>query len=81
MNTIFKAVLLATAVLSTPAVFAQDSGVAAGNDQVATSTANGSTATIVAVSVGVFAIIGAVVAGSASNGSSTATSTSTSTTR
>jgi len=82
MNTFFKAALLATVVLSTPAVvFADDTGVAAGSNQLASSTANGSTATIVAAGVGAVAVIGAIVAGSSnSNGNGTTSTTSTTST-
>ena len=77
MNTIFKAAMLATVVLSTSAVFADDTGVAAGSNTQASNTAKGSTATIVAAGVGTAAIIGAIIAGSSDNGNGTATSTST----
>jgi hypothetical protein len=78
MKASFKAALLLTAALSTPAVFADDSGVAAGSDVAGANVASGTVATIVALSVGVGGIVGAVIAGSSSkNGTSTSTSTST----
>lgn len=55
-----------------------DAGVAAGSQASASSAAAGSTAIIVAVGVGVFAVIGAIIAGSSSN-STTATTSTTST--
>ncbi len=79
MNTVLKAALLATAILGAPAIFADDTGVAAGSDTQASNTAKGSTATIVAAGVGTAAMIGAIVAGSSSNGSSSTTSTTSTT--
>jgi hypothetical protein len=52
-------------------------GVAAGSTEAAGAAAAGSTAILVAVGVGVFAVIGAVVAGSSSNGTTATTTTST----
>jgi len=50
-------------------------GVAAGSQASASSAAAGSTAVIVAVGVGVFAVIGAIIAGSSSNSTTSTTST------
>jgi hypothetical protein len=58
----------------------QQAGVAAGSSASASSAAAGSTAIIVAVGVGVFAVIGAIIAGSSSNGSGTTSTTSTTST-
>ena len=48
MKTVLKAALVATAVLSSQAILADDNGVAAGSSATASSAAKGSTATIVA---------------------------------
>jgi hypothetical protein len=53
----------------------QQAGVAAGSSASASSAAAGSTAIIIAVGVGLFAVIGAVIAGSSSNTSTTTTTT------
>jgi hypothetical protein len=76
MKTALKAALIGTALLGAAPVFAEDTGVAAGSSNVASSVAAGSTATIVAVGIGTAAVIGAVVAGSSSNGTTSTTSTS-----
>jgi hypothetical protein len=52
-------------------------GVAAGSEASASSAAAGSTAVIIAVGVGVFAVIGAIIAGSSNNTTTTTSTTST----
>ena len=77
MKMALKAALLATAVFAAPAIFADDTGVAAGSDTQAKSTAEGSTATMVAAGVGTLAVIGAIVAGSSDNNGTTSTTSTT----
>ncbi|MBX6419682.1 MAG: hypothetical protein QJR02_06335 [Sinobacteraceae bacterium] len=75
MKSMFKAACLVVAACAMPLAYAD--GTAANSDTYAQSVASGTVATIVAISVGGAAAIGALIAGSTAPGGTSTTTTTT----